>query len=257
MTPFESPRDWKDYKLGELLALSNGINADKTAYGRGIPFANVFEIIGNDRLELSDIPGRVTLPTAVLSRYLVRRGDVLFNRSSETADEVGLSSVYAGTAPIVFGGFVFRGRPISSALEPEFSRYAFRNPGVRRQIAGRGQGSIRANVGQRDLKNVTVPLPSCEEQRVIAGVLDDADGHVLTIERLIDKKEAVRQGLMQELLAARSRLPGFTDEWKLVRLADHVYFCEDRRTVSRSAQPKLATSVSALWRYSREQPNVA
>ena len=138
----------------------------------------MLEVINNESLEADDIPGRVNLPRKVLARYEVRQGDILFNRTSETQDEVGLASVYCGQESVVFGGFVLRGRPLTNHLDPGYSKYALRTAEVRDQITARGQGGIRANVGQRDLKGVTVTLPPVPEQRVIAEALDDASNQV-------------------------------------------------------------------------------
>lgn len=208
-----APAEWKSYDLGQLLTLSNGINADKGAYGRGTPFINVLEVISNESLTASVIPGRVTLPRRVLARYQVKRGDVLFNRTSETQDEVGLAAVYLDDSPVVFGGFVFRGRPLTTALDMNYAKYALRASGVREQIVSRGQGGIRANVGQRDLKSVEIRLPDKDEQRAIAEVVDNVSSLISTLERLITKKQAIQQGRMQQLLTGRTRLPGFTDGW--------------------------------------------
>ena len=51
------------------------------------------------------------------------------------------------------------------------------------------------------------------EQRAIAEALDDADELIDTLERLIAKKQAIKQGMMQQLLTGRTRLPGFTEPW--------------------------------------------
>ena len=209
------PSGWQEFSLGDLLKFSNGINADRSAYGSGVPFANVLEVINNESLEADDIPGRVSLPRKVLARYEVRRGDILFNRTSETQDEVGLASVYLGYQPIVFGGFVFRGHPLTAHLDPGYSKYALRTAEVRDQITARGQGGIRANVGQRDLKGVTVTLPPVPEQQVIAEALDDTSRHIKLLERLIAKKKAIKQGMMQQLLTGRTRLPGFSAPWSV------------------------------------------
>lgn len=190
--------DWREFTIDQLLALSNGINADKSAYGRGLPFINILEVITNESITASDIPGRVSLPRTTLDRYRVKRGDVLFNRTSETQDEVGLTSVYLGDDPVVFGGFVFRGRPKTADLDTDFSKYALRAPSVRRQITARGQGGIRANVGQRDLKSVRVSLPRLPEQRAIAHAIDDASALVANLERQIVKKQAIKTGMMQQ-----------------------------------------------------------
>lgn len=220
--------DWREFTIDELLALSNGINADKSAYGRGLPFINVLEVITHESMTTSDIPGRVRLPRTTLDRYRVKRGDVLFNRTSETQDEVGLTSVYIGDDPVVFGGFVFRGRPKTADLDIDFSKYAFRAPSVRQQITARGQGGIRANIGQRDLKSVRVSLPGLAEQRAIAHAIEDASALVATLERQIAKKQAIKQGLMQQLLTGRARLPGFTDAWRATTLGKLGAFLKGR-----------------------------
>ncbi|WP_326547300.1 restriction endonuclease subunit S [Mycolicibacterium sp. ND9-15] len=221
---FPTPDDWQDISLGDLLTFSNGINADKSVYGSGVPFANVLEVITYESLRAQDIPGRIELPRKILQRYEVRRGDILFNRTSETQDEVGISSVYLADEPIVFGGFVFRGRPVTDAMAVNYSKYALRAAYVRDQIISRGQGGIRANIGQRDLKSVVLRIPSLKEQRAIAEVLDDAASQLKTLEHLIEKKQAIKQGMMQQLLTGKARLPGFSARWQQVRLGDHVSY---------------------------------
>lgn len=220
--------EWREFALGDLLSFSNGINADKSAYGAGVPFANVLEIITNESLVEPDIPGRIAVSPKVLRQYEVKHGDVLFNRTSETQGEVGLASVYVGRQPIVFGGFVFRGRPLTDEMTVAYSKYAFRSPSVRGQIIARGQGGIRANIGQRDLKSVTVRLPSRPEQSAIAEALDDASSLISRMERLIAKKQAIRQGMMQQLLTGKARLPGFTSSWSTTTLGALGVFLKGR-----------------------------
>ena len=220
MTEQGIPHGWKEYQLGDLFEFSNGVNADKSAYGDGFLFANVFEVITHESLTDSLIPGRVKLPTQAAARYRVKRGDVLFNRTSETQQEVGLTSVYLGDSPIVFGGFVIRGRPRTTCLDVDYSKYALRTRRVREQIVARGQGAIRANIGQRDLKTVRVVLPPCGEQRSLAQVLSNSDELIRTLRTLISKRQAITQGVMQKLLTGQTRLPGFSVDWKQVKLRD-------------------------------------
>lgn len=238
------PTGWQEFSLGELLKFSNGINADKSAYGRGTPFANVLEVINNESLEEDNIPGRVSLPQKVLARYEVRRGDFLFNRTSETQEEVGLASVYLGGELVVFGGFVFRGRPLTSHIDLGYAKYALRTADVRNQIIARGQGGIRANVGQGDLKSVQARLPPIPEQRVIAGALDDATSQVKLLERLIAKKQAMKQGMMQQLLTGRTRLPGFQAPWIEVALEDIATI--DPETLPSATDPRTVINYISL-----------
>ncbi len=214
------PEEWEVVPFSELLEFRNGVNADKHAYGKGLPFINVLEVITKPHLQAADIPGRVSLSKSRVDSFVVRRGDLVFNRTSETQEEVGLSSVYLDDIPVVFGGFVIRGQPTGNAVDPVYSGYAFRAPAVRAQIVARGQGAIRANVGQSDLRQVLAPLPPLPEQRAIAGALGDVDALLGALTQLIAKKRNLKQAAMQQLLTGHTRLPGFHGEWEVKRFGD-------------------------------------
>ncbi|MFC3074601.1 restriction endonuclease subunit S [Shinella pollutisoli] len=207
------PDGWDVLPLSQLLDFQNGFNAEKSSYGAGVPFANVLEVITKDHLTEADIPGRVTVNAAQLQTFLVRPGDILFNRTSETQDELGLASVYVGNAQIIFGGFVIRGRIKSNRLNATCAGYLLRAPAVRRQIISRGQGAVRANIGQSELGSVMIPLPPTHDQAVIAEALADADRLIEELEQVLLKKRQIKNGVMQELLSGQRRLPGFVGEW--------------------------------------------
>ena len=198
--------EWESEPLGRLLDFQNGVNAGKEAYGKGMPFANVLEVVENTHIKISDIPGRVDVPSEMRKKHSVQSGDILFNRTSETREEVGLASTYVGDEPILFGGFVIRGRPVSGALNQAYAGYALRAPSVRKQIISSGQGAIRSNIGQERLAEVEIPLPSLDEQRAIAEVLSDMDAEIEAWEKRRAKTEAVKTGMMQELLTGETRL---------------------------------------------------
>ena len=79
----------------------------------------------------------------------------------------------------------------------------------------------RAKLNRGELNKIVVCLPRSEaEQRAIATVLSDVDALIGTLEALIDKKRAIKQAAMQELLTGRTRLPGFAGDWEPVALGD-------------------------------------
>lgn len=213
------PIDWDIVPFSELLEFRNGVNTDKTAYGHGVRFVNVLEIITKSHLKAVDVPGRVSLPRHLNQQYQVQAGDVVFNRTSETQAEVGLAAVYLDNEDVVFGGFVIRGRPKGrDKLDALYSGYGLRSPVVRNQVVARGQGGIRSNVGQHDLRRVLVPLPPLHEQRAIAAALNDVDALIVALDQLIVKKRDIKQATMQQLLTGQSRLPGFKGKWKSKRV---------------------------------------
>jgi len=214
------PEEWEVRPFAELFAFRNGVNADKDSYGQGIRFINVLEPITYSHIHGPEITGLVTLPESIAASYAVRRGDVLFNRTSETQEEVGLAAAYLGSERVVFGGFVIRGRPTSETLDPMYSGYALRAPCIRSQIVPMGQGAIRANIGQSNLNLVAAPMPPLPEQRAIAEALSDVDALLDGLTRLIAKKRDLKQAAMQQLLTGQTRLPGFHGDWAVKRLGD-------------------------------------
>lgn len=76
------------------------------------------------------------------------------------------------------------------------------------------QGSTFTAVNSDEVRSFPLNWPvDAKERSAIATVLDDADSYIFALERLITKKQAIRQGMMQELLTGRTRLPGFDDAW--------------------------------------------
>jgi type I restriction enzyme S subunit len=210
----EIPSEWDLFKLGDLFEFKNGINAGKESYGRGVKFINVMEVIYHDFIFPDMIPGTVQISDEQKELYLVKDGDVLFNRTSETIDEIGLSAVYNGEEEVVFGGFVIRGRPILDAIDAIYKRYCLRSSIVRNQIIKGGQGAVRTNIGQGDLSQVIIALPPLSEQKNIGLVLSTVDSSIQKIEQLINQKELQKKWLMKQLLSGKQRLNGFKGEIK-------------------------------------------
>lgn len=214
------PEDWEVKELGEIFSFKNGINATKEAYGNGTKFINVMEVIYNEQITADIIPGSVKITEKQKTEYSVRNGDMLFNRTSETTDEIGLAAVYNDDEEVVYGGFVIRGREKYPAINNDFKRYCFRSQLVRNLIIKGGQGAVRSNIGQGDLQKVIVPLPPFSEQRRIATILSTWDAGIAQEQQLIDALQTRHRALMQQLLSGKKRLKGFKGEWKEMRLGD-------------------------------------
>lgn len=214
------PSDWEEKKLGELFDFKNGINAGKSSYGSGVRFINVMEIIYNDSITPDKIPGKIQVSSAQKQQYLVKNGDVLFNRTSETTHEIGLTAVYQGEEEVIFGGFVIRGRSLDKTIDDDFKKYCFRTKKVRDQIIKSGQGAVRTNIGQGDLEKVEILLPPLPEQHAIANLLKTWDEVIRKTQVLIVQKELRKKWLMQNLLTGKKRLKGFKEEWNEVRLKE-------------------------------------
>jgi type I restriction enzyme S subunit len=220
------PSCWTLTPVGELLKFKNGLNKGKAFFGHGTPIVNYMDVFNHTGLRAWDVQGLVDVNTAEKKAFSARRGDVLFTRTSETPEEVGISTVLLDELQdAVFSGFVLRGRPLNERLTPEFAQYCFGSRFVRDQIISSATYTTRALTNGRILSGIKLPLPdTLREQQAIAAALSDADGVVAGLERVIAKKRLIKQGAMQDLLTARRRLPGFSGEWEVTKLGEIARF---------------------------------
>ena len=72
-----------------------------------------------------------------------------------------------------------------------------------------------------DVKGLNILIPPFEEQASIATALSDVDSLISALTKKIEKKKAIKQGLMQQLLTGKKRLPGFGEKWVEIELGQH------------------------------------
>ena len=216
-------KPWETTTIGDFLDFKNGLNKEKEFFGYGTPIVNYTDVYKNRGLRKADIRGKVCLTPDEIHRFDVRKNDVFFTRTSETPDEVGMSSVLLEDIENgVFSGFVLRGRPKNDMFVPEYCKYCFSTEAVRNAIITGCTYTTRALTNGKQLSAIELPIPSKPEQEAIAEALSDIDTLIVNLEKLIAKKKAIKQGAMQELLTGKRRLPGFDGEWNTMKVEEIV-----------------------------------
>ncbi|WP_314236542.1 restriction endonuclease subunit S, partial [Capnocytophaga sputigena] len=192
---------WKEVRLGEIGSTYNGLTSkSKEDFGEGkpyIPYLNIFSnhIVDSAAFELVKI-GVDDKQNKVIY------GDILFTISSETPDEVGMSSVMLGNIDELYlNSFCFGFRLYSfDNLLPQYACYLFRNKDFREEIVRLAQGSTRFNLSKSEFLKTRVFLPTLTEQNAIAQILDTAHQELKLYEQKLQLLQAQKKTLMQKLL---------------------------------------------------------
>lgn len=159
--------------VGELFEIKNGLNKEKAAFGKGKPIINFTDVYNNRWLANGSFSGLVDVLDDEIKRYSAKIGDVFFTRTSETKEDIGMSSTLVENVPnCVFSGFVLRARPTTNLLLPKFCSYYFSTKQVRNTIVRYAAFTTRATTTGQKLSKIIVPILPIERQRRIVAILD-------------------------------------------------------------------------------------
>ena len=186
--------EWYSYPLTDFMSFKNGMNPDAKRFGRGIKFISVMDILNNQFICYDNIRASVEVIEGDIETYGVNYGDILFQRSSETLEDVGQANVYLDRKPAVFGGFVIRGKSKGN-YHPVFFRYLLASPTARKRIIVKGAGAQHFNIGQDGLSRVCLNIPSIQEQEKIAKLFECIDTRIATQNKIIEKLQSLIKGL--------------------------------------------------------------
>lgn len=200
--------EWEMKRLGEMGFTYAGLTGKtKADFGEGsaryIPFLNIIKniVIDSENLE------RVKVATAEVQN-LAQKGDLFFNGSSETPEEVGMCSVLLESLQNVYLNSFCFGYRLREAVEADgvYLAYFFRSNEGRKLVYSLAQGATRYNLSKTNFLKLRMPLPGLTEQTAIAAMLSDMDAEIEALQQRRDKTCAIKQGMMQELLTGKTRL---------------------------------------------------
>jgi len=203
----EIPEHWNLIRLRYIANCQNGISKSAEYFGTGFPFVSYGDVYRNIELPKS-IEGLVESTESDRITYSVEEGDVFFTRTSETIEEIGLTSVCKETIPnATFAGFLIRVRPLLNNLDVNFSKYYFSSNMHRRFFVKEMNLVTRASLSQELLKKLPVLIPSIKEQIEIASYLDNKcskiDNTIAQKEKLIQKLIEYKKSLIYECVTGK------------------------------------------------------
>jgi type I restriction enzyme S subunit len=205
--------EWKTYKLGDLGFFFGGVTSIKPEdYGFGTPFLPYKNVYKNSKVNINELELMNVRPQDVERRSAIY-GDIFFTASSETPDEVAMSSVLLDNVEdLTFNGFCKRFRLNNfNTLLPEYARYLFRDISFRREVYQLATGDIRFNISQESLANIEIEIPDINTQREIAQILTSLDDKIELNLQMNQTIEAVAQALFKEWFV-NFNFPGFDGE---------------------------------------------
>lgn len=180
--PFNQSPAWEQRKLGNCGTTYGGLTGKtKEDFGHGnarfIPYTNVFDNPLTDTKRL----GAVEIDS---SQNQVAYGDAFFTVSSETPDEVGMSSVWLSNQEDVYLNSFCFGYRQDSTFDPHYLAYMLRSRSVRSNLTLLAQGISRFNISKNKVMELSVPVPSAVEQEQLGQYFTKLDSLITLHQRM-------------------------------------------------------------------------
>ena len=191
--------EWEQHLLSEYLDFKNGLNPSAKSFGEGIKFISVMDILNNPFITYDCIRASVNATEKEKQEFNVEYGDILFQRSSETLEDVGHANVYLDSRPALFGGFTIRGKK-KGVYNPLFFKYLLDSPTARKKVIVKGAGAQHFNIGQEGLSKVVLSFPSIQEQNRIAVFLNLLDQRIAIQNKVIEDLKCVKESIIRRLI---------------------------------------------------------
>ena len=201
---------WIEKTIGDIGYTYSGITGKcKADFGHGNSHYITFLNVLNNPYINTDILEPVDIDPISENQNEVRKGDLFFNTSSETPEDVGTcSTLLTDLENVYLNSFCFGYRLEDEEMSGLFLSYYFRSAIGRKEMTMLAQGATRYNLSKENFNKIVVTVPPTKkEQDRIAGILTAMDKEIAALEAERDKYKNIKQGMMQKLLTGQIRLP--------------------------------------------------
>ncbi|MEC2222566.1 MULTISPECIES: restriction endonuclease subunit S [Heyndrickxia] len=223
------PSDWVNYTFDELFAFEGGLSISRANLSNeGICYLHYGDIHKtndnyiNIEKNFDSIPKYNKPLESINKKYLLNDGDIVFADASEDYEGIGKAVVVKNPSniPFISGLHTIVARDKTDVLNNEYKRFFLSDWNIRKQIMLMATGISVYGLSQENVRKIKVTLPKRQEQQKIASILSTWDKAIELKEKLIEQKIQQKKGLMQKLLTGEVRLPGYSGEWKKVKLGE-------------------------------------
>lgn len=188
---------WNQRKLGEMGDTFAGLSGKtKKDFGHGnakfITYVNVF------KNPISDPKGTESIEIDN-KQTEVRYGDIFFTTSSETPEEVGMSSIWLeNTENVYLNSFCF-GYRLNIKNDPYYLAFLLRSSVIRKKLMLLAQGISRYNISKKKVMEITIPIPTLEEQKHVGLFLKKIEDTISFAQTKLEELQKLKKAFLQKM----------------------------------------------------------
>ena len=171
--PITNPMRWEMVSIGDVVKEVKYGTSKPAIEGGKYPYLRMNNLTMDGHLDLSDLKF-IDIPNDEIEKYIVRQGDVLFNRTN-SVDLVGKTAVFDLPDAMIIAGYIIRIR-LNGRLLPEiFSQY-MNLEALKSILKNMAKGAVnQANINAQELKKIKIYVPDIQTQRQFIKIKEQID----------------------------------------------------------------------------------
>ena len=204
------PSEWKEKALGDFISIGRGasprpIESFLTSSPDGVNWIKIGDA-PKYGMYITRTAERIT-PAGAIRSVRVHEGDFILSNSMSFGRPYILK-----IDGCIHDGWL-RLYDYNETVDRDFLFYVLASDETKKQYVAYAAGSGVQNLNKDVVKKVIVHLPTIKEQKAIAASLSSFDEYISDLAALIEKKKAIREGAVADLMTGKTRLAGYTAPW--------------------------------------------
>ncbi len=197
--PVKNPKGWEVVTIGDIVTEVRYGTSKPAVEGGKYPYLRMNNLTADGHLDLNDLK-YIDIPDDEIEKCVVRKGDVLFNRTN-SIELVGKTVVFDLQEDMIIAGYIIRVR-LNKRLLPEILSQYMNLEALKDILRSMAKGAVnQANINAQELRSIKVYIPDMELQKQFIEMKNQVDKSKVAVQKALDETQMLFDSLMQKYFA--------------------------------------------------------
>ena len=194
--PIQNPKGWEVVTIGDIVTEVRYGTSKPAVEGGKYPYLRMNNLTADGHLDLNDLK-YIDIPDDEIEKCVVRKGDVLFNRTN-SIELVGKTAVFDLPEDMIIAGYIIRVRLTEKMLPEVLSQY-MNLEALKGILRGMAKGAVnQANINAQELQSIKVYIPEMELQKQFIKMKEQIYKSKVAVQKALDESQILFDSLMQK-----------------------------------------------------------
>ena len=194
--PVKNPKGWEVVTIGDIVTEVRYGTSKPAVEGGKYPYLRMNNLTADGHLDLNDLK-YIDIPDDEIEKCVVRKGDVLFNRTN-SIELVGKTVVFDLQEDMIIAGYIIRVR-LNKRLLPEILSQYMNFEALKDILRSMAKGAVnQANINAQELQSIKVYIPDMELQKQFIEMKNQVDKSKVAVQKALDETQILFDSLMQK-----------------------------------------------------------